>query len=192
MLNVLAGVLVGGKSSRFGRPKALEQLANGKAVIEHVVAVASHVADEVALLGIGLELPPSLHAYRRLADPPNAAGPIGGLHSLLTHAKNRWALMLACDLPLLREDVFDPLIQAVSDRADCDVVAYATGLQDRPVFTCCALYHPRILPKVERAIDGGQFRLQTVSNGSRAHSTPTPRTGPAGSTSPRRRSPRPV
>ncbi len=168
-MNLLAGVLVGGKSSRYGRPKALELLANGETVIEHVVKTAALLADELVLLGTKFELPPSLDAYRQLPDYSNGAGPITGLHSLLTHANDRWALMLACDLPLLHEDLFHPLIQTACNRTDCDVIAYGTGLPERPAYTCCALYHPRVLPRVERAIERGEFRLQAVSGGGDVH-----------------------
>ncbi|NOX59395.1 MAG: molybdenum cofactor guanylyltransferase [Planctomycetes bacterium] len=165
----VAGVLIGGKSTRFGRPKALEPLPSGKTVIAHVLSVVEACADalcidDVVLLGKGqtYDLPPEIASHTQLADCAKGAGPLAGLHSLLTHAGDRWALMLACDLPLIQETLLHPLFSIPSQEDLPDVVAYQTDLKRRPFFTCCALYHPRILPRVDQALDAGDYRLQSI------------------------------
>ncbi len=166
---ITAGILVGGKSSRFGRPKAIEQLPNGKTVLAHVIEVARVVADDVVLLGASDAISPDAFDCHQLSDPDGVAGPIGGLSSLLAHANDQWGLLLACDLPLLRPELFDPMMDAVRDDGSLDAVAYTTGLARRPFYACCALYHPRILATVQDAIGQGQFRLQAVLQSVRTH-----------------------
>ena len=48
----VAGVLIGGRSLRMGRPKALLPHAEGGTMVEHAVRVARRVAVEVFLLGM--------------------------------------------------------------------------------------------------------------------------------------------
>ncbi len=166
-VSIVAGILVGGKSSRFGRPKALERLPNGKTLLEHVVETARSVATEVVLLGEVGDLTDATFHCRQLPDQPGAAGPLAGLSSLLAFAESHWALLLACDLPLLQTELLTPLVEAVGHDASIDVAVYGTGLAHRPFYTCCALYHPRLIPAVQEAMVRGDFRLQNVLHSAR-------------------------
>jgi molybdopterin-guanine dinucleotide biosynthesis protein A len=161
-LPLVAGILVGGKSTRYGRPKAHEVLPNGKTVLTHVIETARLVASEVVLLGDMEGLVGAAANCRQFPDQAGTAGPIAGLASLLSHAKDQWALLLACDLPLLEAELFSPLFEEVSADASVDAAAFGTGLPRRPLFTCCALYHPRIAPTVRQAIDRRELRLQAI------------------------------
>ncbi|GJM27003.1 MAG: hypothetical protein DHS20C16_34180 [Phycisphaerae bacterium] len=161
-LPLVAGILVGGKSTRFGRPKALEVLPNGETVLTHVIETARSVATDVVLLGAMDGLEGAASSCRQLPDQEGISGPIAGLSSLLAHANKHWALMLACDLPLLGSALFTPLIDAALAGDPIDVAAFGTGLTHRPFYTCCTLYHPRIMPQVEQAIQQREFRLQRI------------------------------
>ncbi len=169
-IDCVAGILIGGESSRFGRPKALERLPCGETALEHVITTARSVAGEVVLLGQSDEVAIANLNCQQLADPPETVGPMAGLASLLSHAKNRWALLLACDLPLIESELFSPLIAAARTDSTRDVIAYETGIPHRPFYTCCTLYHPRILQTVEAAVERGEFRLQGILQSVRTQS----------------------
>jgi len=106
---VHAGILIGGKSSRFGAPKHL-QMADGRTWLERTVEkVRSHV-DGVAVLGAG-ELPASLRSLPVLCDVPGSKGPLAGML-----AATRWMplsswIFLPCDLPLLSSDAVRWLLE---------------------------------------------------------------------------------
>ncbi|MCA9252496.1 MAG: NTP transferase domain-containing protein [Phycisphaerae bacterium] len=161
-LPCVAGILVGGKSSRFGRPKALEPLPSGKTVLAHVIEAARSVASDVVLLGTSGEIDATAFNCRLLPDPSGASGPIGGLSSLLAYAADRWGLLLACDLPLLQSELLVSMLKIVRADNSIDAVTFGTGLKKRPFYACCALYHPRILPQVLDAVNHRRFRLQAI------------------------------
>lgn len=103
-----AGLLVGGCSSRMGRPKQLLE-HHGKTWAECVAdALLVHV-DELYLLGSG-ELPEALRGYTRLPDVPSAVGPVAGMLAAMRWAPDAGWLFAACDMPLLSAEAIGWLL----------------------------------------------------------------------------------
>lgn len=98
-LPTVALLLVGGRSRRMGRDKALLD-AGGVALAEKVVAAAAGLAEETVLAGDG-EVPPSMGRLKRLPDAPGAKGPLAGLLSAMRWRPDARWLALSCDLPLI-------------------------------------------------------------------------------------------
>ncbi len=98
---LLGGLLVGGASRRFGRPKALEPLQD-RAFAEHVAAALAPLVEQLTLLGDG-PVPAALERLPRLADAQVAGaqigGPMGGLLAALEHRPDAAWLVAACDQP---------------------------------------------------------------------------------------------
>ncbi|MFV0437183.1 MAG: molybdenum cofactor guanylyltransferase [Desulfopila sp.] len=96
---VWACILIGGQSSRMGRPKHL--LCNerdGDTWLERTVSLLTPLVTGIALAGGG-ELPATLSSRPRLCDVIGASGPMAGIL-----AAQRWQptvswLLLACDMP---------------------------------------------------------------------------------------------
>jgi molybdenum cofactor guanylyltransferase len=94
---IVAGVLIGGRSSRMGRPKHLLTL-EGRLLLEHVVAAVEAVSSQTMLLGGG-DVPQSLARLARLPDAPDFAGPVAGMVAAMRwHPRARW-LFCSCDGP---------------------------------------------------------------------------------------------
>ena len=146
----IAGVLVGGGSRRMGQPKALMPHPDGRTFGEHVVGVARGVAAEVVILGALDALPSALSAVPVLDDAVPPAGPLSGLCPLLAYAQDRWALLLACDMPFLGSSILRRLLSRAGEQ--CDAVAYARDDRPGTFHTCCALYHPRVLPAARQEL----------------------------------------
>jgi molybdopterin-guanine dinucleotide biosynthesis protein A len=94
--DVAGYILVGGKSSRFGRDKALVEVG-GRPLALRVVDALSPVTGTVTLVGapekyrhLGLRVIPDL-----LAD----FGPLAGILAALDDSQRAWNLLLACDMP---------------------------------------------------------------------------------------------
>ena len=154
----VAGVLAGGHSRRMGQPKALLRLPNGRILIEHAVEVASQTTGDVVILGQAISLPPSLARLAVLADEKPDGGPLAGLCSLLRYAKDRWALLLACDLPYVGVGLIERVLGA--QRPDVDAIAFVKDAS-RPVYhACCAAYHPRVLADAVDELVNGKGSLQ--------------------------------
>lgn len=101
-LRVLAAILAGGQSRRFGRDKALA-LVGGVRLIDRVAAVLQPQSD--ALVVCGRDDP----AYACLPDwPEPGLGPLGGLGAALRHARDNGfdaVLSASCDVPNLPPDL---------------------------------------------------------------------------------------
>lgn len=154
------GILCGGKSRRMGTDKATLLLPSGVTFVEHVAEVAFACSDKVKLLGDCRSLPLSLQNMEQLPDEMPGSGPLVGLQSLLRAANGGWGLLLACDLPRLAYSTVHSLLCRV--RSDADAVAYCSPGDAGRLHGCCALYHARILPLVERALARREFRLQDL------------------------------
>lgn len=156
---VVAGVLVGGRSRRMGRVKALLPHPDAGTFVEHVVGCATAVAEKSFLLGVMHSLPPSLCAYKQLADSLADGGPLAGLDALLKAIGTGWGLLLSCDMPLLEPETLRHLLH--SRTTDCDAIAYRVAADSDRLHACCALYHTRLRSTVEAELSG-QRRLQSI------------------------------
>ena len=123
-------ILAGGESSRFGSNKALQLLA-GKPLICHVAERLSQIADET-LVVIGYRepraeyeatLPPSV---RVLNDDREGKTPLIGIATGLHAAKSDYAVICACDIPFVNEEVIKLLFQGVSG-ADAAIPRWNAG-----------------------------------------------------------------
>ncbi len=91
-------ILIGGRSSRMGRPKHLLRDGQGKTWLENTIAVLHPLLDGIVVSGAGV-LPEAVVATLRLPDIPGVAGPLTGIL-----AAGRWQplvswLLVACDMP---------------------------------------------------------------------------------------------
>ena len=123
-------VLAGGESSRFGSNKALELLA-GKPLISHVTRRLSDVADEILII-IGRDesraeyeaiLPRSV---RVMNDERDGKTPLIGIVTGLGAASSDYAVICACDIPFVSEEVIKLLFQRASG-ADAAIPRWNQG-----------------------------------------------------------------
>ena len=107
---IWAGILFGGRSSRFGQPKHLVR-DHGKTWLEHTVeAVGPHVAG-IALLGAGA-VPDGLRSLPVLCDAPDTEGPLAGMLAAMRWRPLTSWVFVPCDLPLLSSEAVRWLIDA--------------------------------------------------------------------------------
>ena len=151
-------VLAGGASRRFGRDKAAE-VVDGQSLLSRVVDTFAGVCDEVALL-VNTPGRYCLEQAREVVDSPSGIGPLGGLHAALMDREARhgggWVFLTSCDLVHPKAEWLEMLLNAV--KADAEVVAYRGDFWEATF----ALYHTRLLPRVQRQIDAGVYALQRL------------------------------
>ncbi|MCF6235114.1 MAG: molybdopterin-guanine dinucleotide biosynthesis protein B [Gammaproteobacteria bacterium] len=90
-------VLIGGQSSRMGRPKHLIE-SDGKNWLTHSVNTLSEHTEQVIIAGAG-EMPKELKKHHQLPDAPNIVGPLAGILSAMRWAPHASWLISACDMP---------------------------------------------------------------------------------------------
>lgn len=152
-----AVILAGGFGRRLGRDKASCPL-DGRPLLHWTVAAAAGDADEIIVVRRPDQaLPPAPGiAWREAADQRHDRGPLAGLEAALAIARNDLAVLLACDMPLLRGAV----LRAVAGAAGgVDIAMPLVGGKEQPLL---AAYRKSVLPLAERLLDGGEGRLRAL------------------------------
>jgi molybdopterin-guanine dinucleotide biosynthesis protein MobB len=169
-LPVLAAVLIGGRSSRMGRPKHLLE-RDGATLVERAAAAARPHVAQVLLAGAG-EVPAALHGLGRLPDAPDVQGPMAGvLGAMRWQPAARW-LVLACDLPMVAPDAVAWLLQQARPGADALTPALTGEADCEPLF---AAYEPTARWHLELAAARGEFSLRRALEAGRVlHPQPPP------------------
>lgn len=161
-------VLVGGRSRRMGRDKALLPYRGG-ALAQYVAAEAARAAGSAALVG-----DPALYGglgYPVIRDLAPGAGPLGGICSALRSSAARWNLVVACDMPDVTAEFLERLIEEAERRgADCLLPAGASG-RPEPL---CAVYQARCLPLLSEAFARGVRSVTDALAGAAVHILPVP------------------
>lgn len=151
----------------MGRPKALLPVGK-RTLIEHTLAQFDELDLPRHLLGVG-EIPPALAGLERIADAPEAAGPLAGiLAALRRHPGAAW-LVVACDLPLIERRAIDWLVAQRGDRSVA-ILPSIDGRRAEPLF---AIYEPTVLPRLEARAARGEFALHDL-RGASGVATPVP------------------
>ena len=152
-------VLIGGKSSRMGRPKHLIKDKQGGTWLENTIALLQPLVDGIVVSGRGV-LPESLTDTVRLADIPGVVGPLTGVL-----AAGRWQptvtwLVVACDMPNISEEAVRWLL--AERRAGCwgRVPMLAESDYCEPLF---AWYDVRSFQLFEEQLLAGNLRIGEIA-----------------------------
>jgi molybdopterin-guanine dinucleotide biosynthesis protein A len=142
-------VLVGGRSSRMGRDKALLPY-RGRALVESVASTVAEVAGAAVLVGT-----PEIYGgygYPAIPDLYPGEGPLGGILTALRHSRAEWNLVVACDMPALNAEILRRLFASAEGAKPGAVLpAGPSGLLE----PLCALYHTSTRQAIELAFGRG-------------------------------------
>ncbi len=152
-------ILIGGKSSRMGRPKHLIEDQNKKTWLERTTDVLFPLVDGLVVSGAGV-LPDKIVNITRLADIPGVVGPLTGIL-----AASRWQptvnwLLVACDMPHITTEAIRWLLS--SRRCGCwgRVPRLAGSDHCEPLF---AWYDFRAAQIFEEQVYAGNLRIGTAA-----------------------------
>lgn len=155
-------VQAGGGSTRFGRDKALANIA-GKTMLQRTGELLESVCDEVRIIA-----PCGKYhgmTWKVIEDGWPGEGPLGGILTALQLLKSQradpadqhseaepgWGMILGCDLPFMNRDFLMFLKErALASRAQVVVPESDNGLEP-----LCACWRADALPAVEQAFDAG-------------------------------------
>ena len=167
------GLMVGGKSTRMGRPKALLEI-DGETLAERVFRVLTSTGCnktstrcEPVLLGSG-PLPEYLAGRITLPDPPGLAGSLtaslaGPMAGLLAAA--RWApgstwIICAVDMPGITPEALEWLMSMRRPGVWAVLPQLPGSRGVEPLFAC---YEPMIFPYIESLALKGNLALNKVA-----------------------------
>ena len=111
---LLAGIFVGGASTRFGgRPKGLLDAPSGGTILDGLRGHLESLSIPWVLVGRRAEY--AGLAAETLDDSPPGIGPLGGLLPLLRRSGDGHALAIACDMPFVSRELIARLAGAVTE-----------------------------------------------------------------------------
>jgi molybdopterin-guanine dinucleotide biosynthesis protein A len=152
-------VLIGGRSSRMGRPKHLLRDQHDVTWLERTVRLLRPFVTDVVLSGKG-EVPDSLNGLIRLPDIPDVAGPLSGILAAMRWQPAVSWLLVACDMPDISEDA----IQWLLGRRRSDIWGTVPRLQESgPVEPLLAYYDNCCAPLFEDLLRKGCLRIGMVA-----------------------------
>lgn len=142
-------VLVGGRSSRMGRDKALLPF-RGRTLVECVAQNVAIATGSVKLVGdkgkygsLGLPV---------LEDRMPGCGPLSGIEAALADSAAELTLVVACDMPSLNPDFLHWILEEAEKTA-----AAVTWVRNEPL---CAVYRPAAHAAATEALIQGKYKVQ--------------------------------
>lgn len=159
---VTGAILAGGRSSRFGRDKALEPW-RGRRLIEWVALALGGCGERIVVGGtakrygfLGLEVVP---------DAIPEAGPLGGLATALDHARFERVALVACDMPALTPEFW---VVLASRQAEAVVPEGPDGRLE----PTASIFSRACLGPVRAALAAGELRMTGIIERVRAEVVP--------------------
>jgi len=144
-------VLAGGKSSRFGTDKALFHY-RGKPLVVHALEILMPLCNEML---ISTNKPDDYSEFdtKCVADIFEHSGPLGGIHSALSAAKNNRIAVISCDTPFVPTELFNKMAMEIGTH-DL-IMPVHRGFTE----SMCAIYSKGCLPVLEKALINEKFRI---------------------------------
>jgi len=159
-LLISIGILCGGRSRRFGSDKYFHNI-NGQTIVELVYDKFKELTDDIFLqLSNNNKARTKMFNFNAKVnyDTVQNKGPLGGIYSVLKHAKYERTFVIAGDLPFVDRNILFELqshakFQLVVPKWDNDFV--------EPL---CAIYSKALLPLIKTQMETGDFKISNLYN----------------------------
>ena len=159
---IWACILIGGKSSRMGRPKHLLPGIDGRkeSWLERTIGQIEPLVEQVVVSGKG-ELPESLATVPRIPDIPGVAGPLTGVLSAMRWQPDVSWLVIACDMPFVSAEAAQWLLSMVKPGCWGNLPRLKDGDFCEPLF---AWYDSRAGHLLEEQLLTGNLRVGKIAS----------------------------
>ncbi|MGN0465455.1 MAG: molybdenum cofactor guanylyltransferase [Lachnospiraceae bacterium] len=157
MMFISALILAGGKSSRMEYQNKAYLKWKGKFLIEHIIEEASKVSDEI-LISQAKKDKIYFPQHKIVYDEGESHGPISGIESALLSCCYDKLLVIACDMPKIKAEIFEILLELLEEK-DCDAVVPVILGRRQPLV---AVYHRRILSVVKSQIEQEYYSMNRL------------------------------
>jgi molybdopterin-guanine dinucleotide biosynthesis protein A len=150
-------VQAGGGSTRFGRDKALAEIA-GKPMLLRMCELLPSVTSEVRIVAASGKY--TSFGFETVADRWPGNGPLGGVvTALLETASNspqcEWNLLIGCDMPFLTGD----WLQFLADRAARSAAQAVVPKSEHGLEPLCACWRTDVAKILHTAFEDGTRRV---------------------------------
>jgi molybdopterin-guanine dinucleotide biosynthesis protein A len=157
MQSISGFILIGGQSRRMGRDKS-QLCIDGRTFVDLICDEMAAITTSVTVVG---GAPPQTR-LPHVGDVYPGWGALGGVHAALANCTSEWALVVACDFPFVKADLF---LRMASLSVSFDAIAPVQ--QDLIPQPLCTLYRVEpCLGQAEHLIKSGERKpvalLQSV------------------------------
>ena len=147
-------VLAGGASRRMGIDKAFLKL-NGLPLVELILRSMKNVFKDIIIVTNTPHLYGS-YGTRVVTDAFEQSGPLTGIYSGLSHARDEFGFVVACDMPYLNQELIAYMAGLASDH---DVVVPWLADSFEPLH---AVYRKSLLPLMREQIGRDRRSVQDM------------------------------
>lgn len=151
--DLIAGILAGGKSRRYGKDKCWEKY-KGKYLIEWVIENTLNFTENIYIIAKGRDKFLSL-GFPIIEDIYPESTPLSGILSIFPHVE-KWLLLLACDIPFFKKEVLEFMWEEKEEGKAC--VVRING-EFQPFL---AFYPKEVFNFWEEAYKKGERKLQKI------------------------------
>jgi molybdopterin-guanine dinucleotide biosynthesis protein A len=155
-MEVTGIILAGGKSSRMGTDKGLQELW-GKPLINYAIQSLSGLCSAI-LISTSSDAYQSF-GCKTVADEIPGIGPMGGIYSALKQSKTEKNLVLSCDLPFVSVELLSYILK--SSEGYQVAVPWQGSQHYEPL---CGFYHLSILDQISIYIQNNNYKLPDLFN----------------------------
>jgi molybdenum cofactor guanylyltransferase len=153
-------VLAGGKSRRFGSPKALAEW-KGRTFVEWAIQSISPLSESVVVITRGdliEELSKTASAGIEVMtdiDTVEGRGPLAGIYSAMMRVEADYYLVSPCDMPMMESKMYQKWLKEIQINGyDCVV-----PILDGKIYPLNGVYHYSCKPEIEKCLTGSTFRV---------------------------------
>ncbi|MBW2192653.1 MAG: molybdenum cofactor guanylyltransferase [Deltaproteobacteria bacterium] len=161
-------ILAGGQNRRFsGKKKAFLPLG-GRPILDRIYSVFTDLFEEIILV---TNDPLEYFDWNVtiVTDIFPIRSSMTGIHAGLFYTKTPFAFVSACDIPFLKTELIETILEAMDSHVDVVVPETPNGLEP-----LCALYAKECLGPLENQIAGEAFKIDTFFEKVRVKKIPEP------------------
>ncbi|WP_337866217.1 molybdenum cofactor guanylyltransferase [Ignavibacterium sp.] len=147
-------ILAGGKSSRMGTDKSFLKLGD-QTIIERIAELMKSIFSKLIII----TNTPEEYKFLNLPlyeDIYKWKGPLAGIHSALTHSTTEKIFVLSCDVPLMRREMIQYLVEYKSEKQIifCEAAGYHQPL--------VGVYSIEIYSEVEKFLTQNEMNDKSI------------------------------
>ena len=154
-------ILAGGRSLRMGFDKQLLKL-NDQFLLEKNLSILLELFPQVIVVSnepAELEAVPLIERTTIVSDRYRDAGPLAGIHAGLEASESAYALVLACDMPVIDPDYIRRMKAIMAQASGADGLINRNRVTGEPE-PFCSFYGRHLLPELEQSIQSSRRSLR--------------------------------
>jgi molybdenum cofactor guanylyltransferase len=162
-----AGIILAGGSNRRleGQNKALLPVGD-QPILDRLVTLFRHFFNQIIVV---TNQPLAYVSYdvTIVTDLLPIRSSLTGIHAGLFHAQASYAFLCACDMPFLKKELIEVLMEAIEPRWDVIVPVTREGFQP-----LCAVYSRRCLHPIEEQLKKQELKISRLYAGVKVKTIP--------------------